>query len=155
MKRSFVPPTRVATRTMAFLMWIAAAVAWAAQPPVLVDRAGVALEGYDAVAYFTQGSAVRGSAEHSHSWHGAVWHFSSAAHRDQFAGAPEKYAPKYGGYCAYAVSKGSTADIDPEAFTIHEGKLYLNNSKRIMKKWREDIPGNIQKADANWPKVLQ
>ncbi len=153
-RTSFRIPSLIA-RTMALLMLTAVAVAWAAKPPVQVDRAGIALHGYDAVAYFAQNAAVKGTAEHSHSWHGAVWHFSSAANRDTFAGAPEKYAPQYGGYCGYAVSKGSTADIDPKAFTVHDGKLYVNYSTRIMKKWRQDIPGNITKANANWPKVLQ
>ena len=154
--------TRTSFRTMmplaalmAVLIFAGATVASAAKPNVLVDRAGVAIEGYDAVAYFSEGAAVRGQAQHSHTWNGAIWHFSTAANRDTFAADAEAYAPQYGGYCAYAVSKGSTATIDPEAFTIHDDKLYLNYSKRVQKKWLADIPGFIAKADANWPGVLK
>ena len=78
---------------------------------------------------------------------------SSAANRDRFAADPEKYAPQYGGYCAWAVAQGYTAKIDPEAWRIVDGKLYLNYSKDVQTQWSEDIPGNITKGDANWPKL--
>jgi YHS domain-containing protein len=115
---------------------------------------GLALDGYDAVAYFTDGRPVEGSKEHSVEWNGATWRFASAAHRDEFQKAPEKYAPQYGGYCAWAVSNGYAADIDPEAWTIVDGKLYLNYDAKVMAKWKQDVPGNISKANGNWPKLL-
>ena len=115
---------------------------------------GVAIDGWDPVAYFTDGKPVEGSREFVHEWNGATWRFASAAHRDLFAQAPEKYAPQYGGYCAWAVSQGYTADIDPEAWKIQDGRLYLNYSLDVQKKWAADIPGNVAKGDANWPKLL-
>lgn len=115
---------------------------------------GVAIDGADTVAYFTASEAVIGSAEFAHEWQGATWHFASAENRDLFAANPEQYAPQYLGYCAWAVSQGSTAPIDPEAWKIVDGKLYLNYDKRVQNRWAKDIPGNIAKADANWPGVL-
>jgi YHS domain-containing protein len=114
---------------------------------------GLAVDGYDPVAYFTDGKPVEGKKEHSFEWNGATWRFSSAANRDLFAAAPEKYAPQYGGYCAWAVSQGYTADADPEAWKIVDGKLYLNYDKKVQAQWEKDVPGLIQKADANWPKL--
>ncbi len=113
----------------------------------------VAIDGYDPVAYFTAGKPVEGSSDFEYQWMGATWRFASAADRDQFAADPEKYAPQYGGYCAYAVSQGATADIDPEAWHIEDGKLYLNLSKKVQSIWMKDIPGYISKADTNWPKI--
>jgi YHS domain-containing protein len=138
---------------LGLLAALAAAPAGAVEP-VNHDRAGVAIEGYDPVAYFEQGEPVEGSADHALEWQGATWRFASAAHRDRFAAEPEKYAPQYGGYCAYAVAKGTTAGIDPEDWTVVDGKLYLNYSKKVQKQWQKDIPGHIAKADENWPKLL-
>ena len=123
--------------------------------PINKTSDGVAIKGYDPVAYVVDGKPVRGSRGFEYVWIGAKWLFSSAEHRDLFIKNPEKYSPKYGGYCAYAVSRGSTADIDPEAWTIVAGKLYLNLSKKIRDKWSKDIPGNIRKADENWPNILK
>lgn len=115
----------------------------------------VAIKGYDPVAYFTDGKPVKGNRALEYVWTGAKWHFSSAAHKDLFIRNPAQYAPKYGGYCAYAVSLGTVADIDPEAWNIVAGKLYLNLSKKIQYKWSKDIPGNIKKADQKWPAILK
>ncbi len=115
---------------------------------------GVAIDGWDPVAYFTDGKPIEGSKEFAFDWHDATWRFASAAHRDLFVGAPEKYAPQYGGYCAWAVAQGSTADIDPQAWRIEDGRLFLNYSLEVQKKWAADIPGNIAKGDANWPKLV-
>lgn len=133
---------------------LAAARTWAVEPVNTGFFDDVAIEGYDPVAYFTQGEPVKGSKEHTFEWNGAQWRFASAGHRDLFAGDPEKYAPQYGGYCAYAVANGTTAGIDPEAWHIHEGRLYLNVSLSIRDAWRKDIPGHVARADANWPKLL-
>lgn len=115
---------------------------------------GVAIEGYDPVAYFTEGRPVEGKSEFTVEWKGAKWRFSSAESKALFEKDPEKFAPQYGGYCAWAVAQGKTAGIDPQAWKIVEGKLYLNYNKEIQAKWEKDIPGNIEKADKNWPKVL-
>ena len=116
---------------------------------------GVALEGYDAVAYFTQGKPVLGTKDFQHEWQGAKWLFSSAANRDLFAADPGKYAPQYGGYCAFGVSEGHKAKVDPVVWKIVDGKLYLNYDAGVGSEWRKDIPGRIAKADKNWPKVMK
>jgi YHS domain-containing protein len=121
--------------------------------PVNMTTDGVALKGYDPVAYFTQNRPVQGNAEFEYLWNGAKWHFASQEHRDLFRADPEKYAPRYGGYCAYAVSQGKTADIDPDAWTIFEGKLYLNLDKDVQKLWEKDMKEYIRKADENWPQM--
>ena len=115
------------------------------------NRSALALKGYDAVAYFKQGQPVKGTPQYTHQWMGATWQFASADARDTFAASPDKYAPQYGGYCAWAVSRGYTADADPEAWKVVNGKLYLNYSKAVQRKWEGDVPGNIAKADGNWP----
>jgi hypothetical protein len=129
------------------------AFAWQ-QPAWNADRNGLALQGYDVVAYATDSASVRGRAEFEYRWQNVVWRFASAAHRDEFARAPERYVPQFGGYCAWAVSRGYTADIDPHAWRIVDGKLYLNYSKRVQRMWEQDVEGNIAKGRANWPGVL-
>lgn len=114
---------------------------------------GVAIEGIDPVGYFTEGRPVEGSSEFATEWNGAEWHFANAENLAAFEADPEKYAPAYGGYCAWAVSQGYTAAIDPEAWTIVDGKLYLNYNKSIQEKWSKDIPGLVAKGDANWPGI--
>ncbi len=118
---------------------------------VNVDAEGVALHGHDPVAYFTEGKAVPGAARFEHQWNGARWRFASAANRDAFAKAPDKYAPQFGGYCSWAVSRNYTADVDPAAFAVVNGKLYLNYSTDVQTRWRVDRDGNITKAEGNWP----
>jgi YHS domain-containing protein len=142
-------------RSFLLLLLAFAAVTARAEKPVNATIFGVAIKGYDPVAYFTEARPVKGDSNFSSEWNGATWHFASAAHRDTFQAAPEKYAPQYGGYCAWAVSQGYTASIDPDAWKIVEGKLYLNYSAEVQKKWSGNIPGNIVKADVNWPKLLQ
>lgn len=115
---------------------------------------GIAIHGTDPVAYFTENRAVDGAAKHALMWMGATWYFASAANMAKFEADPHKFAPQYGGYCAYAASKGAVATSVPEAFTIHEGKLYLNFSTGVRSIWRQDIPGNVAAADANWPAIL-
>jgi len=121
--------------------------------PVNQSSDGVAIEGYDPVAYFTDSKPVMGSSEYTYQWHGAVWHFASAQHRDAFAKSPESYAPQYGGYCAYGVSQGHTAPVDPAAWKIINGKLYLNYNKEVQKLFLNDPSSEIEKADQNWPKL--
>ncbi len=120
---------------------------------VFVDG-GVAIRGVDAVAYFTQSERIDGTAEFTAEHGGAVWQFSSAENRDLFVAEPEKYAPAYGGYCAYALSLGAhKVTTDPDAWTIVDGRLYLNKTLRMRTLWQGDIPGRIEKADANWAKL--
>ncbi|MEM6408993.1 MAG: YHS domain-containing (seleno)protein [Pseudomonadota bacterium] len=125
-----------------------------AKTDAVYNTGGIAIDGTDAVAYFTQSAPVAGSSDITHEWNGVTWQFASAANRDAFAADPESYAPQYGGYCAWAVSQGYTAETSPDAWTIVDGKLYLNFNKRIRRRWERDIPGNIEAGDANWPGVL-
>ena len=125
-----------------------------AADPYVNASGGLAIEGIDPVAYFTEGGPRPGSADHTLMWEGAEWRFVSAENMALFEADPKAYAPQYGGYCAYAVSQGYTAPIDPEAWTIHEDKLYLNFSRRVRRIWERDIPGHIASANANWPTVL-
>jgi YHS domain-containing protein len=132
---------------------LAAGSAWAAEP-VNTNGSPLALGGYDVVAYFTEGKPVAGQAAHEAHWNGARWRFASAEHRERFLREPKRFAPRYGGYCAYAVSRGYTAPVAPEAWRIVDGKLYLNYSKDVQTLWEREIPANIKKADTNWPAVL-
>lgn len=113
-----------------------------------------AINGYDPVAYFTEKKAVEGREQFTYQYQGANWYFSSEENLAKFKAQPTQYAPQYGGYCAYAVSQGATASTDPHAWTIHEGKLYLNYSQSVRQKWRQDIPGNVTKGNKNWPILL-
>jgi len=119
--------------------------------PINKDGSNVAIKGYDAVAYFTQSKPVKGSPSFTFQGMNSTWWFSSVEDRDAFALTPEKYAPQYGGYCAYGVSQRHTVTIDPESWTIVEGKLYLNYSTAVKKKWSEAIPKYIDEANRNWP----
>jgi YHS domain-containing protein len=114
-------------------------------------RGGLAIKGYDPVAYFTDGRPVKGDPRFTYAFEGATYQFASAASRDAFAKEPGRYVPQFGGFCAWAVSRNYTADTDPMAWKIVDGKLYLNYSTRVQARWEEDVPGNIQKGDANWP----
>jgi YHS domain-containing protein len=117
------------------------------------ESGGVAIRGTDPVAYFKENRAVKGSASFTTTYKGSVFRFASAANRDAFLAAPERYAPRYGGFCAYAVAMGYKASIDPDAFTIVDGRLYLNYDKPTEARWRKDIPGYVRKGDAGWPAV--
>lgn len=111
---------------------------------------GTAIKGFDPVAYFTDSRPVAGTTEFTHTWHGVQWRFASATNRDRFIGEPQRYASQYGGYCATAVSKNNTADIDPEAWKVVDGKLYLNHDKSVHHKWEQEQAANIGKADQYW-----
>jgi YHS domain-containing protein len=134
----------------------------AATPAALAEKPAVykglfdeaAVGGYDAVAYFTSGKPVEGSKAFEYKYKGVTWRFASADNLAAFKADPTKYAPQYGGYCAWAVSQGYTAKGDPKAWKIVNGKLYLNYNLDIQKKWEQDVPGLVAKGDSNWPKVL-
>jgi YHS domain-containing protein len=115
------------------------------------EKDGVALRGYDAVAYVKENQAVKGSARYRAEHQGSVFLFSSPAHRDAFAADPTRYAPQYGGFCAYGMSKGYKAATDPAAFTVIDGKLYLNYNRDVQRQWSADVPGFVALADKQWP----
>lgn len=120
----------------------------------LYQQDGIAINGYDPVSYQAKQRASKGDASHSYRWNNALWLFASAENRSLFAADPEKYAPQYGGFCAYAASKNALAPTGPEAWTVKEGKLYLNYSKSIRTTWQKDIVGNIELADGYWPGLM-
>ena len=112
-----------------------------------------ALGGYDAVAYFTEKVAKPGDPSNKLNWNGVDWYFTSAENMKLFAASPEKYAPQYGGHCAFAAAKGAVAPGDPEAWTVFKDKLYINLSPAVKEEWSQDIPGYIVQADKNWPNL--
>lgn len=136
--------------------------AFAAEPVNTLEKSGfigfkpsgIAIRGADTVAYFTQSKFVAGSKAYTTEWNGATWQFSSAENRDLFVADPEKYAPQYGGYCAYGVAKGSLVKIEPENWSVVDGKLYLNFSNSVQKKWEKDIAGFITTADQSFDGLL-
>lgn len=133
----------------------AAAPAQADQAPVhtgLLSR--VAVDGYDPVAYFTDGRPVRGTTQHRVTHQGYEYRFASAEHLAAFRANPARYLPQYGGYCAWAVAQGYTAAGNPNNWRIVDGRLYLNYNDEIQTRWERDIPGFIRSANGNWPRVL-
>lgn len=124
---------------------------WAAD--AVYNKGGVAVNGFDIVAYHVEMKTVKGDANYSHNWNNVIWYFSSKSNRNAFKNSPERYAPQYGGFCAYAASKGSLAPTDPHAWTIHKGKLYLNYSISVRKTWKNNIDQHIERADKNWTQL--
>jgi YHS domain-containing protein len=127
-----------------------------AQPkPATFAKRGIAVGGYDVTSYFVgNGAPVKGSAQFAATYQGATYHFANAANRDAFRATPARYAPQYGGYCAWAVSQGYTAPGRPQFYRVVDGKLYLNFNGSVQTKWEKNIPGFIRDATKNWPNVL-
>ena len=154
-KRDVIPARRLATGAAFSIILIAASGSALSDDSVNTGYfGGVAIIGYDPVAYFTEGRAMKGSEEFSYNWLGTPWQFASSQHRDLFIGDPTKYAPQYGGYCVGEVAdKGATINLDPEAWAIIDGKLYLSYSKEFMEKFKARPSDVLAKAEANWPAV--
>lgn len=110
----------------------------------------IAIEGYDTVAYFTKGRPVEGKSEFEHVWQDAHWRFSNASHRDMFAADPERFAPRYGGFCAMSMARGLVYKVDPEAWVIVKDNLYLNYTKKYADEFAADPEPEIANADTNW-----
>ncbi|MDJ0810859.1 MAG: YHS domain-containing (seleno)protein [Desulfobacterales bacterium] len=111
---------------------------------------GIAIKGYDPVAYFTEGQAIKGSSVYAYNWNEASWHFSKPEHRDLFAADPDRYAPQFGGHCANGLSKGKLVAADPEEWTIVDGKLYMNYNRPARDDWRTHKAVMIERAESNW-----
>lgn len=118
------------------------------------DANDVILAGHDAVAYFTEGKPVAGSAEYTAVHNGAIYRFSSKKNRNKFTNNPEKYAPQYGGFCAYGMTFGKKFEVNGKAFEIVDGKLYVNKNLDVYKAWKEDVPKHIIEANDQWPNVV-
>ena len=116
---------------------------------------GLAIRGTDPVSYFTQGGPVAGSSTHEIVWGDATWRFASEENMERFMGDVHSHAPQFGGYCAFAMSRGEITTTDPHAWTIVDGKLYLNYSLPVRTVWSEDIAGNIALANGHWPNILR
>jgi YHS domain-containing protein len=142
-------------RVVSVLVFAASLTAALAAQRVNVDRGGLAVDGYDVVAYFVDGRPVPGAAAFEAVHDGVRYRFASAANRDRFRQEPQRFVPQYGGFCAYAVSRGYTADVDPRAWKIVDGRLFLNYNRGAQQKWEEDVAGNIRKGDANWPSLAR
>lgn len=130
---------------------LAVSAAARAAGPINLDSRGVALHGHDPVAYFVEGKPMQGRAELSLAVNGATYWFASEANRQAFKADPAKYEPQYGGYCAYGVAQGYKPDIDPNAFKVVDGKLFLNLSPAVQTRWLADVPGFIVRANQTWP----
>ena len=156
-------PSAVFSHLRHFLMLALVAISFSAmaEKPVntltnsfFAKQTDTAINGYDSVAYLTQNAPVKGLDANTFEYKGAKWKFSTAANLELFKGNPEKYAPQYGGYCAFAVAKNSLAKVDPTQFTVVDGKLYLNYDASIQKDWLKDRADLIKKADANFSALI-
>jgi hypothetical protein len=151
--RIFRPLILIATAALALAALVLAPTLIEAAPRSPVNGR-VAIHGYDPVAYFVEGGPRKGRSELAVERNGARWLFWSVANRARFEADPERYLPAYGGYCAYGVAQGYLVKIDPEAWTIVDGRLYLNYDRSISETWRKDVPGYVHKADGNWPRLI-
>lgn len=140
-------------------MMLFLAVAWPAlgQSKTLLnlDKAGLAIQGYDPVAFFTDHKPVKGKAEFTARHNGATYLFTTKEHWDAFKAAPAKYEPAFGGYCAYGVSRGKLVEIDVQAFQIMDDRLLLQYSKGVREDFNKDAKGNLAKANSNWPGLVE
>ena len=137
-------------RLFIFIMLFSAATVQA-QKAEIFQKDGVAIRGFDAVAFFTESKPVMGEERISYEWKGARWLFSSSVNMESFKNDPEKYAPQYGGYCAFGMADGHKAPTETDTWTIIDGKLYFNYNRKVKEMWWKDTKGFIEKADANWP----
>ncbi|RRB03982.1 YHS domain-containing (seleno)protein [Larkinella rosea] len=126
-----------------------------AQKPAIFSKDDKAIGGYDPVGYFTEGKPVMGSSDFTWSWQGANWQFASEKNRTAFKAEPERFAPQYGGYCAFGMSRGYKAPTEADAWTIVDNKLYFNYNQKVRTEWDKDRPGYIQKADKSWVEVKE
>ena len=126
-----------------------------AQQKQIFSKNNIAVNGYDVVAYFTESKPVKGNEDYSVTWKENQWFFSTKEHAALFKANPEKYAPQYGGYCAYGSSRGYKAKTEPDAWSIINGKLYLNYNLQVREVWNKDVENYIKKADANWPAIKE
>lgn len=144
------PRTRIKGVALAALLTLGAATAFAGAADKDLAPDGLALKGYDPVAYFTQGEATEGSAEYTATFDGATYRFASAEHLAAFEANPEQYAPAYGGYCAFGLAMGQKVGSDPRVWEIVDGQLYLNVNQKVQRRWEANIPGFVETADHNW-----
>lgn len=141
----------ITTLTAAFILSFTTLIY--AGPNTETDENDVILAGHDAVAYFTEGKPVEGATDITANYNGAIYRFSSIENRNKFRAEPARYAPQYGGFCAYGMTFGKKFEIDGKAFEIVDGKLFVNKNQQVYKAWSKDVPKHIIEADAQWPTV--
>lgn len=124
-----------------------------AQKAEIFQKDGAAIRGFDPVAFFAENKPVKGDEKISYEWKGAQWLFSSGSNMERFKKDPEKYAPQYGGYCAYGMADGHKAPTETDTWTIIDNKLYFNYNRKVKELWSKDTNGYIKKANANWPEL--
>ncbi len=144
---------KIITTTAATLALGLSAASFAADIDMNANGNDLAISGYDPVAYFTQKAPTKGSDNFTATYKNAIYQFSSAKNRDLFRASPAKYAPQFGGFCAFGVTKGRKFDTDPTAWRVVDGKLYLNLNKDVQKVWLKDVPGYITNANQTWPTI--
>ena len=149
-----VPSLLLSMVLSALTVSVSLAPARAEQRTVIFAPGGIALSGYDAVAYFTEGRPVRGTAHNAIMWRGATWYFASPETLMSFEMNPQAYAPQFGGYCAYAVAEGRTASAAPDAFFVYKGRLYMMHEAAMVKDMQSRLPDIVAEAEANWPEAL-
>ena len=140
---------------LALVLWGFPALPQTAKTPQNLDKNGVAIQGYDPVAFFTQNKPVKGSAEFQSGYKGATYYFASAEDKSAFDAIPAKYEPQFGGYCAYGVSQGHLAPVKIEAFQIVNARLLMQYDLEVKGTFNKDQAGNLQKADKNWPGLME
>ncbi len=121
----------------------------AQQPEIFISN-GAAVGGYDVVAIYKESKLIKGDSLDSYDWKNAKWMFATRSNLDSFMASPEKYAPQYGGYCAYGLSRGYKAPTEADTWTIIEGKIYFNYNKKVKETWMKNTPAYIREADKNW-----
>jgi YHS domain-containing protein len=146
------PKYQISGLLLAALLFVSAGVG-AAPIDKNADANDVALHGYDPVAYFKPGTPTRGKADITSVYEGVIYRFTSVANRDAFRQDPGRYVPQFGGFCAMGTAMGLKLDVDPQAWRVVDGKLYLNLNKDVQKKWLSDVPGNLSQANAKWPEI--
>lgn len=150
-RRSFIVLLSAAALAAAFAPDAARAYDENSPAAINIDAKGIALRGVDPVSYFEGNAPVQGKPNFSATHDGATYYFASAANRDKFKAQPARYAPQFGGFCAMGVALGKKLDVDPNAYRVVDGKLYLNVNKDVQKRWLDDVPGNIATAEKSWP----
>jgi len=140
-------------KTLLFIFTVSLATSVFASNDTETDANQVILAGHDAVAYFTQGKPVLGSSEFTSVYNDAIYRFSTSGNRDLFKSNPEKYAPAYGGFCAFGATFGKKFEIDGKAFEVVDGKLYVNKNLEVYAAWKKDIPKHLDQANKQWPKI--
>ena len=152
-RRLFLATLVLAASAAALLAMTAYAYDENSASPINVDASGLALKGHDPVAYFSASAPTLGKQQFSAQHQGATYRFASAANRDAFVANPTRYAPAYGGFCAMGVALEKKLDVDPQAWRVVDGRLYLNVNKDVQKRWLDDVPGNLATAEKNWPRL--